>query len=114
MQGNSMKSFKQFSLMTLWVLVFMLIYQGQIEARPYYHQAPVRVYPAYPPPAYYPNAYYPGYHPQPNVIVVQPQGVWPASNNNLYRYDNIYGPEASAAGRMGHQVVNPAPRLYFH
>ena len=79
------------------VFLFGLGFFSQTEAqsyrRGYYPAAPV-------------NPYYGGY---PygyggNVVIVQPR--FPilierrGSNDALYTFDNLYGPEASAAGRM--------------
>ena len=99
--------------MTVFTAALLFTNLQGAEARPYHYQAPVRVYPVYPPTPYYPQAYYPypGYaSPQAQVIVIPRQGI----NDSFYQYDNIYGPEASAAGRMGHHVVTPPPRLYFY
>lgn len=51
-----------------------------------------------------------GYH---TVIIVDPPRT--GINDRFYQSDNIYGPEASAAGRMSHIVVNPppSPRVYY-
>jgi hypothetical protein len=42
-------------------------------------------------------------------IIIERRG----SNDYLYQYDNVYGSEASAAGRMSSTVVNPPPQLYI-
>lgn len=48
------------------------------------------------------------------VVIVEPL-LLPrvGSNDYLYTYDNIYGSGASAAGRMSHVVVNPAPQFFY-
>jgi hypothetical protein len=64
-------------------------------------------------PYYYANPY--GYGG--NVVVIQQPRV-PlfieryGSNDALYTYDNVYGPEASAAGRMSRTVLNPQPQIF--
>ena len=59
----------------------------------------------------YANPYY--YNNNPSVVVIQQNQplIVPryGSNDALYTYDNIYGPEASAAGRMSYSVHNPQP-----
>lgn len=67
--------------------------------------------------AYRQSNYYPSnpYYAAPVIIeqrvplVIERTG----SNDYLYQYDNIYGSEASAAGRMSSTVVNPPPQLYI-
>ncbi len=66
-------------------------------------------YPYYP----YPNYYYPPVYATPPVVVNNgnPVLVIPryGSNDAHYMFDNIYGPGASAAGRLNHVTSNPQP-----
>jgi hypothetical protein len=43
------------------------------------------------------------------VLIIERRG----SNDSFYQYDNVYGPEASAAGRMTRTVVNPQPQFFI-
>lgn len=64
----------------------------------------------YPQPYYYPGVYGRGQTviiEQRTPIIIERRG----SNDYLYEYDNVYGPEASAAGRMTRTVVNPQPQI---
>lgn len=112
-----MKFFRKIGLFTLMTALMMLSSQS-LYARGYFRsQYPSRsVYPQRP---YYPdytNNYYRSPHRQRNGIFTETPRAWPVrgANDDLYRYDNIYGAEASAAGRLGHHVVNPAPPFYFY
>ncbi len=62
-------------------------------------------------PNYYADPYYGS-----NVVIIERGPVLVpryGSNDHLYTYDNIYGPGASAAGRMSHSVNNPQPQFFY-
>lgn len=52
-----------------------------------------------------------------NVVIIQQRGPVllerTGSNDQFYTYDNVYGAEASAAGRMSRIVNNPQPQLFY-
>jgi len=77
--------------------------KAQLYGNPYYNTG--QTY-------YGPMGYYPPQVllvPTRSVLVIPRQG----SNDSQYIYDNVYGPEASAAGRMSRTVVNPPPQYYI-
>jgi hypothetical protein len=69
----------------------------------------------YPYNPYYSPYYYPPVYAAPPVVVQNPVLIIPrvGSNDSHYQFDNIYGPGASAAGRLSHSVSNPPPFLYI-
>ncbi len=60
---------------------------------------------------YYADPYYPG-----GVVIIDRRPIIierRGSNDALYEYDNVYGPGASAAGRMSRSVVAPQPQFFY-